>query len=124
MIYVETPRLVLRQWRERDVVPFTSMNADHRVMEYFPDIYSKEKTRSLVARVSQDIIQNSWGFWAAERKDTGEFIGFIGINPVREGVPFAPCVDIGWRLAVKHWQQGFATEGAKAALEYGFDCVG
>ena len=112
---------MLRQWREDDIAPFVNMNQDPQVMEYFPEVYSAQKTRSSVARVSDTIDKNGWGFWAAERRDSGEFIGFIGINPLEKGFPFAPCVEIGWRLAVEHWQHGFATEGALAAMAYGFE---
>ena len=112
---------MLRQWREDDIAPFVNMNKDPQVMEYFPEVYSAQKTRSSVARVSDTIDKNGWGFWAAERRDSGEFIGFIGINPLEKGFPFAPCVEIGWRLAVEHWQHGFATEGALAAMAYGFE---
>jgi len=121
MIATETARIILRQWREQDILPFARMNSDPKVMRYFPTLYSEQKTRSLVKRVSADIARTGWGFWAAERKDSREFIGFIGINPVQSGLPFAPCVDIGWRLATKHWGLGLATEGALAALAYGFE---
>lgn len=124
MIVTETERLILRQWRDEDIEPFVRMNADPNVMQYFPSLYSADQTRALVERVRNDIDRNGWGFWAAQRKDTSEFIGFIGINQVNEGLAFAPCVDIGWRLAKEHWGVGFATEGALASLAYGFDQAG
>ena len=89
---IQTSRLLLRQWRDDDITPFVSMNKDPRVMEYFPALSSAQKTRSSVAKVRETIEKNGWGFWAAERQDSGEFIGFIGINPLQKGYPFAPCV--------------------------------
>lgn len=120
MIAVETKRLVLRQWNSSDRLPFSKMNADPRVMEYFPNTLSRQQSDALVDRFTQDIEVSGWGFWAAERRDTREFIGFIGINYSADGLPFAPCVDIGWRLVSDHWGLGFATEGAFGAMDYAF----
>jgi hypothetical protein len=52
-----------------------------------------------------------------------EFIGFIGLSTPRFTAHFTPCVEIGWRLAYEYWGYGFATEGAKAALGYGFNTL-
>jgi len=120
MIVVQTNRLVLRQWRDDDRPEFSAMNADPNVMRYFPSTLNAQESDALIDRFSGDIDSAGWGFWAAERIDTGEFIGFIGINYSAEGLPFAPCVDIGWRLAAKHWGLGFATEGARGAMDYAF----
>jgi len=121
---VETNRLILRQWRESDKLLFAAINADVKVMEHFPSTLSSKQSDASVARFSQQIEGQGWGFWAAEHRDTGEFIGFIGINYVADGLPFAPCVDIGWRLARAHWGAGFATEGAAASLKFAFTQTG
>ncbi len=124
MIYVETERLRLRQWQASDYPKFAALNADRRVMAYFPSPLSAKDSDALIVRCHQHIGQYGWGYWAAERRDTSEFIGFIGLTSIANGLPFAPCIDIGWRLAYPHWGQGFATEGARAALEYAFAQVG
>jgi len=118
--FIETQRLRLRQWRDSDKKPFALMNADQEVMRHFPSIRTQNQSNELVDRLFKLIDKMGYGFWAAERKDSDEFIGFIGINYVDSGLPFAPCVEIGWRLAKAHWGQGFATEGALASLDYGF----
>ena len=118
---LESQRLRLRQWRESDLAPFAKMNADPEVMRYFPNCLSKEQSNALVERFTRDIDKTGWGFWAAERLDNADFIGFIGINYTAQGLPFAPCVDIGWRLSTSSWRQGLATEGAKLALRYAFE---
>jgi 3-dehydroquinate dehydratase/shikimate dehydrogenase len=61
--------------------------------------------------------------WAASLAETGEFIGFIGLNNVPVQVKFVPAVEIGWRLAFKYWEKGYATEGALACLRYGFETL-
>lgn len=66
------------------------------------------------------------GFWAASLVESGEFIGFIGLEDVYFSAPFnnsAPTVEIGWRLAFNHWGKGYATEGALAAFKYGFETL-
>ncbi len=117
---LESSRLRLRQWRESDLAPFAKMNADPEVMRYFPSCLSEEQSNELVERFTRDIDETGWGFWAAELLESADFIGFIGINYNAQGLPFAPCVEVGWRLAVHHWGYGFATEGARLALGYAF----
>ena len=120
MIVVKTERLILRQWRADDRPLFAAINADPQVMEYFPSTLTRAQSDALVDRIINGINVSGWGFWAAERIDTAEFIGFVGINYSADGLPFAPCVDIGWRLGRQHWGQGFATEAAHGAMAYAF----
>lgn len=120
MIAVQTEQVILRQWRAEDRPLFASINADPKVMKYFPNTLSRQQSDALVDRVSNDIDASGWGFWAAEKVDTAEFIGFVGINYSADGLPFAPCVEIGWRLGSQYWGQGLATEAAKGAMAYAF----
>jgi RimJ/RimL family protein N-acetyltransferase len=120
LIEIDTPRLRLRQWRAEDRPPFAALNADARVMEFFPKLLAREESDAMAGRMEGLIAQRGWGFWAAERRDTLEFIGFIGLHVAPAELPFSPCVEIGWRLAVAHWGQGYASEGARAALRVGF----
>ena len=62
--------------------------------------------------------------YAVELKESGEFIGFIGLSIPRRPLPFSPCVEIGWRLARRFWGHGYATEGARASLTVGFEQLG
>ena len=50
---------------------------------------------------------------SAELKESGEFIGYVGLHTPAAQLPFSPCVEIGWRLAFEHWRKGLATEAAK-----------
>ena len=68
--------------------------------------------------------RGGWGFWAVEAKANQEFLGFVGLHIPSAPVPFAPCVEVGWRLGVQHWGQGFATEAARESLRYGFEVLG
>ena len=117
---LHTERLLLRRWREADCEPFARMNADQRVMEYFPAPLTRAESDALVDRIEAHFAERGWGPWAAELRATGEFIGFIGLSVPRFEAHFTPCVEIGWRLAAEHWGKGLATEGARAALDYAF----
>ena len=98
-IEFETERLFMRQWRPSDRAPFAELNADPRVMEYFPAPLERDESDALADRCQALIEQRGWGFWAVELKGSAEFIGFLGLHvPIAE-LPFSPCVEIGWRLA-------------------------
>jgi len=120
---IETERLVLRQWREEDFPAFAALSADERVMEFFPATLSREESDAMVERCRGQIAERGWGFWAVEHRPTGEFAGLIGLNVPTANFPFLPCVEIGWRLARPFWGQGLATEGARAALAFGFETL-
>ena len=73
--------------------------------------------------MTRQIDQHGWGLWAVELKETKEFIGFIGLQPQPDLFEFSSCVEIGWRLAKKYWHRGYATEGARAVLDYAFNTL-
>jgi len=97
------------------------MNADPQVMEFFPSLMTREQTLAQISRITMAIAENGYGFFAMERKDTRQFIGFAGLNQVNFESDFTPCTEIGWRLSRENWGNGFATEAARACLEFGFD---
>jgi ribosomal-protein-alanine N-acetyltransferase len=119
-----TERVILRRWQPGDLAPFGSLNADPQVMEYFPAVMNRAESDALVDRIEMHFAEHGWGLWAAERRDTGDFIGFVGLSPVPDDLSLAPGTEVGWRLARAHWGQGFATEGARASLAYAFNEVG
>jgi RimJ/RimL family protein N-acetyltransferase len=123
-VIVRTPRLALRQWTDSDIEPFAAMNADPRVMEHFPDMPTREQTLEMVQRLRDRIAERGWGLWAVEVPGVADFIGFVGLAAPRFETHFTPCVEVGWRLAFDHWGKGYATEAARAALEFGFTRAG
>lgn len=124
LIEFETERLRLRQWHDSDREPFAALNADPKVMAFFPALLTRAESDAMADRCQALIAERGWGFWAVETKATREFIGFVGLHAVAPELPFAPGVEIGWRLAVKHWGKGFATEAAGGALRVGFEQLG
>lgn len=121
---IRTERLLLRQWRDEDLEPFAALNADAEVMEYFPALLTRAESDAAAEGNGRQIDEHGWGLWAVERLDTSEFIGFTGLWQVPSDYPFVPAVEVGWRLARSHWGVGFATEGARAAVEFGFGTLG
>lgn len=120
---LNTKRLRLRQWKDSDLAVFSKMNADPTVMKYFPATLSKRDSNALAKRLKDLISLQSWGFWAVEIKESGEFIGFTGLNKPTYDLPITPCVEIGWRLATQYWGKGYATEAATAILAFAFDTL-
>ncbi|PSU35811.1 GNAT family N-acetyltransferase [Photobacterium lutimaris] len=120
---LETDRLILRQWKIDDSPDYAKLNADPTVMQYFPGVLSLQESNAQAARITQLIAENGWGFWAAELKSTRKFIGFVGLHRQDEhsGIPNAPFVEIGWRLAKEYWGNGYAPEAARKALQYAFE---
>ena len=124
MIEPRTERLRLRRWRDSDREPFAAMNMDPVVMEFFPAPGTRAGSDATIDAWNAQFDAQGWSNWAAERLDTGEFIGFVGISVPKRVLPFSPCVEIGWRLVRAHWGHGYAAEGARAALRVGFEQLG
>ncbi len=120
---LRTERLLLRPWRDADLAPWAALNADPIVREYFPGVLTREQSDASVARFQADLDRRGWGWWAVEATATGRFLGFAGLDPVEEGLPFTG-VETGWRLARPAWGRGYATEAARAVLAYGFGELG
>lgn len=118
---ITTKRLILRRWRAEDVDAFAAINADQKVMEYFPSTYTHQESRAQLKRFNKSIDELGFGFWAAELVDDGRCVGFIGLSSLPKELPFSPCVEIGWRLASDVWRQGLASEGATQVLKYAFN---
>ena len=123
-IVIETERLILRTWQDSDAQPYFDMNQDPKVIQYFLGALTMAQVADFIKAKNQQQQDLGYTLWAVELKKTGEFIGFIGLNYTDWPAHFTPAVEIGWRLASPFWHQGYATEGAKACLEYGFKKVG
>jgi ribosomal-protein-alanine N-acetyltransferase len=121
MYIIQTSRLGLRNWKDSDTSLFIEMNMDDTVMEFFPALQLREETLAMIERNKRTIVENNLGLWAAELKQTKEFIGFVGLSIPRFAIDFTPCVEIGWRLAPAYWGYGYATEAATSCLDYGFN---
>ncbi|NNL67045.1 MAG: GNAT family N-acetyltransferase [Myxococcales bacterium] len=120
---MRTERLLLRAWRESDLEPFARLNADPVVMEHFPAPLGRTGSDELARRIGTGIERDGYGLWAVETPDL-PFAGYVGLAAPRFEAHFTPAVEVGWRLAREAWGRGYATEGARAAVAYGFGTLG
>jgi ribosomal-protein-alanine N-acetyltransferase len=118
---IRTARLRLRSWRDEDFEPSAAMNADPRVMEFFPSVLALEESRVAFARARVRMAERGYGFWPVEVIGGAPFIGMVGLSNPDFQAHFLPAVEIGWRLAAAYWGHGYATEAARAALAFGFE---
>jgi RimJ/RimL family protein N-acetyltransferase len=117
--FLSTPRLLLRPFAPEDLEPFAVLNAHPLVVEWLGE-RTEAESDALVERINAEIEQEGWGFWAVEVVGTAPFIGMAGLHRVDPSFPFAPAVEIGWRLHPAYWGHGYATEAATAARDHGF----
>ena len=114
---LETARLILRRWREDDFEAYASLCADPQMMRYLggKTLDRPEAWRRMAMMIGHWQLRG-YGLWVVEEKATGQFAGRIGfLNP--EGWP---GFELGWTLKREFWGKGYATEGARRALEYAF----
>jgi RimJ/RimL family protein N-acetyltransferase len=118
---IRTNRLLLRRWQPADREPFARLNSDPRVVEYLAGALARDESDALADRIEAHFERHGFGLWAVEVPGIIPFAGFIGLANARFEAHFTPCIEIGWRLAAEHWNRGYATEGARAALQFGFE---
>ena len=119
----KSDRLGFRNWLASDQEKLAVINADMEVMEFFPSTRSVTETKTFIERMRKQYGDKGYCYFAVDVLEDGEFIGFIGLSEQNFAADFTPCIDIGWRLAKTAWNKGYATEGAKRCLEYGFEAL-
>jgi len=120
MIILKTKRLILRTWEEQDIDPMSAIDQDPAVCEYFPEIGNRIATKAMIQRFINHYEKYGFSFYAVELNSNSEFIGFVGLQYPSFEAHFTSAVEIGWRLASKHWGKGYASEAAQAVLNFAF----
>lgn len=125
---IRTERLLLRRWHPEDRAPFAELNTDPVVMEFFPSPLTPAESDGFAERVDAEFDERGYGLFAVEDVSTASFVGFVGLHAFTleetSPLPFAPGVEVGWRLAAGVWGRGYAPEAARACLAFGFDEIG
>ncbi|QKW18467.1 GNAT family N-acetyltransferase [Kitasatospora sp. NA04385] len=122
-VELTTSRLLLRQWRDDDLERWAELNADPEVRRYFGTVLDREQSAAALERFRAELELRGWGWWAVELRSERRFLGFAGLDPVDEEMPF-DGVEAGWRLHRDAWGHGYATEAGRAVLRYGFEELG
>jgi RimJ/RimL family protein N-acetyltransferase len=120
MIILKTKRLILRTWKEQDVDPMSAINQDPLVCEFLPKIGDRTATKALIQLFINHYKNYGFTAYVVELKSNGEFIGFVGLLIPSFEAHFTPAVEIAWRLDSKYWGKGYATEAAKAIVNFAF----
>jgi RimJ/RimL family protein N-acetyltransferase len=121
---LETARLILRGWLERDREPFAAINTDPEVMKYMPAPLDRAGSDAMIDRFIGYFGELGFSLWAVEERASETLLGFVGLARPRFEASFTPCVEAAWRIASGHHNRGYATEAARAVLAFGFETVG
>lgn len=125
MTMLETDRLILRDLQESDLPALIALNQDPEVMQYFPKPYSQAESLRLYQGIQDEVKAYGYSLWAVEEKSSQEFTGLVGLHHSDLRI-FAgkEAVEIGWRLRKEFWNHGYATEAARACLDFAFQRAG
>lgn len=123
-ISLRTSRLLLRPWRDADVAAYAELAADPAVMEYLRPVAEPGAAEAWVARVRAHWRQHGFGQWVVEILGEASLVGVVGLIRISYEAHFTPAVEVAWRLVRAQWGRGYATEAARAAVDYGFGTLG
>lgn len=117
-ISIRTERLMLRRWNDADLPALAALNQDPAVMEFIGPLLNEVESQAMLDRAEKSWNDLGYGRFAVEVVETRELIGFIGLAQCKFESHFTPAVEIGWRLAHKFWNLGYATEGSSALMDW------
>lgn len=119
-----TPRLLLRPWQARDRARLWRMQSDTRTMEFLMPVPDRAASDAVAERAEAHFALHGFGLWVVEAPGVTDFAGYAGLVHVPYEEHFTPAVEIGWRFDPAFWGRGYATEAARAALDFGFVTLG
>ena len=92
-------------------------------MQFMSRCLNSAESDAFARAAEAEIARQGWGLWAAELRQTGAFIGFVGLRAPTFEAAFTPCIEIGWRLGRESWGQGLATEAGRECLRFAFETL-
>jgi ribosomal-protein-alanine N-acetyltransferase len=125
-IFIETPRLYIRELILDDAPGMFGMDSDPEVHKYIGNkpLERIEQTEEVIEYIRSQYKESGIGRWAVIEKATGEFVGWTGHKRMKETVNgHNGHIDYGYRLARKFWGRGYATESGRASLHYGIETL-
>jgi RimJ/RimL family protein N-acetyltransferase len=117
---LETPRLLIRSFTEKDIAAYAEIVANSEVTRYLGDgtPHSFEEAERYISNTIERDRDSGVARYAVVRKQQRDLIGFCGYWQLED------YVDFGWRYAQSAWGQGYGTEAALAVLDYGVTALG
>ncbi len=97
------------------------MCADERVMEWLAPALGRERAVADATRLRTRLERDGYGWWVVEVRGGAPFAGLLMLQMVPFDAAFTPAMEVGWRLAYDAWGRGYATEGARALLDFAFE---
>jgi [ribosomal protein S5]-alanine N-acetyltransferase len=124
--YIETPRLILREFQTSDYEVLFDLDSNPEVNRFLGNkpLKTIAEAQAIVAYIQQQYEDHGIGRWAVIEKTTGNFVGWSGlkfITTLENGATH--FYDVGYRFMPQYWGLGYATETAKAAIKYGFETM-
>jgi RimJ/RimL family protein N-acetyltransferase len=115
---LETERLLLRGWRQEDLEPMAAINADPRVGKWLGGVIDVDTTRARLQSYGYHWEEHRFGPWAVEERASGRLVGRTGLMRWEDWTASPHDAEIGWTFAPDVWGRGYATEAARAVLEW------
>jgi ribosomal-protein-alanine N-acetyltransferase len=125
-IHIETKRLLIREVCEEDENGMFELDSDPEVHKYLGNkpITTMEEARAIIQFLRRQYHENGIGRWAVIEKGSNNFIGWTGLKLITEEINnHCNYYDMGYRFIQKYWGRGYATETARATLNYGFNTL-
>jgi [ribosomal protein S5]-alanine N-acetyltransferase len=119
-----TPRLIIRRFCEKDLVPLYEMHADAEATKFLGGVWSMERAQQTLAGIIAGYVSDEMRWLAVEERTSGNFIGVCwlgGLGARWDNALGAGHVELGYRYDRRYWGRGYATEAGAAMLRRGFD---
>jgi len=123
---IETPRLIIREINFDDLPGMFALDSNPKVHKHLNGgiIKSIDESNQLIGFIRQQYLDNGIGRWAMVEKTSGNFIGWTGFKFISETINGqSNYYDLGYRMLPQYWGNGYATESAKACLNYGVETL-
>ena len=116
---ITTLQLILRPFKRTDVIPLHRILNQPNILQYYPNPAPPdlERVERIIERQLTHWAKHGYGWWAVIPNGGTELIGWNGL----QYLPETDEVEVGYLLSQPFWRHGFATEGAQASLQFGFD---
>ncbi len=120
-VIIETERLLIREIAISDLEGMFEMDSSPIVHKYLPNdtVNVIDDSKTVINSIKKQYTENGIGRWAVVEKDSGDFIGWTGFKLITDVINNQTrYFDFGYRFLFRYWGNGYATESAKACLQY------